>query len=364
MSPTGRNGSLDLLRCLAIVLVVNCHTVSAYGASRGLSALQLGGKGVDLFFVLSGWLLGHQLLSELRNTGQIEMRRFWVRRWLRTLPAYYAVLSLTFAWQLAVRNNTDLCWSYLVFGQTYLTDMPYFGVSWSLCVEEHFYLAVAPLLLFASRYSWWWMLPVFLVPSLCRSLGWYETLDQTHVRYDQCAVGVLLAYLAVFVPAVWQRACRLAPVGAALGLAAVGWAVLGRLEPTLDIGDYGPLVWALIAGSFVLLAVSRLFWQQLRLPGARYLADRAYAIYLLHGEALALAKRTSSLPFVLYLLITWVVSLVLAELLYRLVERPIMRAREWFVFSCSREHLAAGSREHLAVGNPDLAAGRGSMVTA
>src|SRR5262245_7175385 len=135
MSLARRNGSLDLLRSLAIILVVNCHCVGAHGDAAALHVLQLGGKAVDLFFVLSGWLLGYQLLSEFRDTGTIDVRRFWLRRWLRTLPAYYAVLLLTFLWQIAARHNYELCWSYLLFGQTYLTDMPYFGVSWSLCVE-------------------------------------------------------------------------------------------------------------------------------------------------------------------------------------------------------------------------------------
>jgi peptidoglycan/LPS O-acetylase OafA/YrhL len=284
------------------------------------------------------------------------VRRFWLRRWLRTLPAYYAVLLFTWALQVAARNNTDLCWSYLIFGQTYATDMPYFGVSWSLCVEEYFYLLVAPLPLLVSRRSWWWLVPVLLVPALCRSLGWYETLTQFHVRYDQCALGVLLAYVAVFAPALWRHACRWAVVLALLGLAVAAVPVLGRLEPAWNLPDYDPLVWAAIAGSLVLLANSGPFWQRLRVPGAFYLANRAYAVYLLHGEALALLKRTTGLPFFLYLALTWVISLLLAELLYRLIERPIMQVREWFVSSCSRENLAAAP--------PARVVAEGSMVPA
>lgn len=343
MKPTSRNGSLDVLRSLAILLVVNCHTVSAFGSTSGLHVLQLGGKGVDLFFVLSGWLLGHQLLSELRDTGGIDVQRFWLRRWLRTLPAYYAVLALTYLWQVAGRQDGDLCWSYLIFGQTYLTDMPYFGVSWSLCVEEHFYLGVAPLLLLlAGRGRSWLLLPVLLLPSVCRAFGWYQSLEQTHVRYDQCALGVALAYAAVFAPNTWQRLCRWAPGLAVLGLVAGAVPALGRVYPEWDGGDPGPLAWAAVAASLVLLANSTPFWQQLRVPAARYLADRAYAVYLLHGEALALMKRTDGLPFWLYLAGTWALSLLLAELLFRLVERPIMRAREWFAVSCGRGRQPAG----------------------
>src|SRR5215471_10027057 len=114
-----RYPGLDFLRALAIVLVVDCHAVTVLRSQPEYRVLQLGGKGVDLFFVLSGWLLGRQLMRELRDTNTIDLRRFWYRRWLRTLPAYYAVLAFTFAWQVGARHNTDLCWSFLCFGQTY-----------------------------------------------------------------------------------------------------------------------------------------------------------------------------------------------------------------------------------------------------
>src|SRR4051794_14167239 len=93
--PNRRNPRLDVLRVAAIVSVVNCHIAAAFHPNGLLGILQLGGHGVDLFFVLSGWLLGKQLCEELRDTGSVDLKRFWLRRWLRTLPAYYAVMSLT-----------------------------------------------------------------------------------------------------------------------------------------------------------------------------------------------------------------------------------------------------------------------------
>ena len=211
-----RYPGLDFLRALAIVLVVNCHVATTFGSRPEYRPLQLGGKGVDLFFVLSGWLLGRQLIRELRDTNTIDLRRFWYRRWLRTLPAYYAVLAFTYAWQI-VRGNYDLRWSYWFFGQTYLTDLPYFGISWSLCVEEHFYLAVAPVLLLFWRVRLSLvLLPVLLVlPYVCRLMGWLVHPDgggiETHARYDPCAVGVLLAAIDVARPRLWALLRKLAP---------------------------------------------------------------------------------------------------------------------------------------------------------
>lgn len=335
-----RYPGLDFLRALAIVLVVNCHAATAFGSPADYRVLQLGGKGVDLFFVLSGWLLGRQLMRELRDTGTVDLRRFWYRRWLRTLPAYYAVLAFTFAWQIA-KGNYHLRWSYLFFGQTYLTDLPYFGVSWSLCVEEHFYLAVAPLLLLFWRVRLALiLLPVLLVlPVVCRTAGWYfhDAGIETHARYDPCAVGVLLAAIDVAFPRVWAFLRKIAPFLALAGLVATGRDIACRVNPQWGLDDQGILAWALIFGSWVLLAAARQDWAIGRLPGVRYVAERSYAVYLLHPEAFAALRKIEGLPFGVYLLLTWGLSLLLAEILYRLVERPGMRLRERFGASKSRD---------------------------
>src|SRR5262245_12716807 len=250
-----RYPGLDFLRALAIVLVVDCHAVTVLRSQPAYGVRQLGGTGVELFFVLSGWLLGRQLMRELRDTGTIDLRRFWYRRWLRTLPAYYAVLAFTFAWQLA-RGNYDLHWSYLFFGQTYLTDMPYFGISWSLCVEEHFYLAVAPILLLMWRVRFaLLLLPVLLVlPAVCRAAGWYfhDPGIETHARYDPCAIGVLLAAIEVARPRLWALLRKLAPLLALVGLIAASRDVMCRLNPQWGAGDQGFSAWALVLGRWVL----------------------------------------------------------------------------------------------------------------
>jgi len=336
-----RNATLDLWRSTAIIFVINCHVAGEFLSQPELSFLRLGGVGVDLFFVLSGWLLGKQLLVELRDTGTIDVRRFWLRRWLRTLPAYYAVLLLVYGWQVLGRHNYDLDYSFLVFLQTYREKMTYFNVSWSLCVEEHFYFAVAPFLLlfFRARWARLAVLPcLLLLPTLCRHFGWYENLGQTHVRWDQCAVGVALAAIAVFAPRSWRVLCRWAPclMLGSLAIAAVN--VLARVYPAWGVEDFGPLPWALIFMCWVLLANSSTFWTtRLRVPGARFLANRAYALYLIHGEAFAVLKRTSTdWSFPLLLVAVWIVSLLFSEILYRCVERPFMQAREYLSVSCSR----------------------------
>jgi peptidoglycan/LPS O-acetylase OafA/YrhL len=71
--------------------------VLSYGSPSYLAPLQFGGTGVDLFFLLSGWLIGSQLFTEKQKSSTIDVKRFWIRRWMRTMPAYFVVLLATLA---------------------------------------------------------------------------------------------------------------------------------------------------------------------------------------------------------------------------------------------------------------------------
>lgn len=313
--------------------------------------LWVGNAGVDLFFVLSGFLIGRIVLRELVATGTLKVTRFWGRRWLRTLPAYFATLVFIRGCDLVLEKTLewDRFWTYLLFLQSYASGLTRFNWSWSLCVEEHFYLAVAPLLLI----FWRWraalvLLPVLLaLPVVCRAAGWFfhDPGIETHARYDPCAVGVLLAAINVTRPRLWALLRRFAPFLALAGLAAASRDVACRLNPQWGLEDQGILVWALIFGSWVLLAAARPDWPAGRLPGVRYIAERSYAVYLLHPDALALARKVEGLSFGAFVVLAWVLSFVLAEVLYRLVELPGMRLRERFGASRSREASSAPSAQ-------------------
>lgn len=340
-NPTPRPGrrvpSLDLLRTMAIVSVVSFHVAGASEPHWWLAPLQVGVTGVDLFFVLSGWLLGRQLALELRDTGTIRITRFWVRRWMRTLPAYYVVLLLTLLEAGIVKGTNAFHWSYVVFAQNYLPGLTAFPVSWSLCVEEHFYLLVAPAFLLFAR-ARGWRVPTLVIllaaPSVFRVFEVDHTGHQTHVSYDACALGVALAAISVFRPPLWGMLCRSRVAlagGAAVVFAVSVWA---QWYPEAEWADYNPAVYPLIFGGFVVAAHSSQSWQtKLDVPGARYIATRAYSIYLLHTHALALLGIFGITSFVLLNTLTWIVTLPAAEALHRFVERPVMKAREQFEVS-------------------------------
>jgi peptidoglycan/LPS O-acetylase OafA/YrhL len=353
-----RNVSLDTLRALAIALVVFCHATLSYGTPNPLDFMGLGGVGVDLFFCLSGWLLGRLLCEEFKRTGTIDVRRFWLRRWMRTLPAYFAVLAVTVA-QSLIQHKMPAWWQYTVFLQNYV-GMPFFGVSWSLCVEEYFYLIIAPLLLLCLRRPRFRLLvpPLLVIPLLCRIAapsvdarwGWSWNLQMTHMRYDQCAAGVLLAVVYTYTPRVWGALCRGLVVLVPLGLYLAGLNFWWRIWRS-GHADWDPLVWTFAFGSLVVLANSSDFWRKrARIPGAAYLANRAYSVYLLHVEGIAAMNHlwgTSAgharAPLWLYIAGVWCVALIGAEVLYRLVERPVMDAREALAASRSSRAVAGAT---------------------
>lgn len=331
---TARNPALDILRAAAILMVLATHLANSFARDTPLArAVSVGGRGVDLFFVLSGFLLGTQLFREANATGTIGVRRFWVRRWLRTLPAYYAVLFATFA-QRAVQGKSEWADSlYLVFLQNYLPERPFLGVTWSLCVEEHFYLIIAPLILLGFRHRWAVPLIVTVVLALIAAhvMGFYRHRDdhhmtETHVVFEQCGLGVLLAWLAVNRPAAWGRLCRVAAPLSLVSLALLVTAGVNRTLWDWWLPDWGTGGWAAIFGSWVLLANTSGV-QRVRSRVLEFIAQRAYSLYLVHIEAIRAAMKLP-LPAEVQAVAAIVLAFVAAEVLYRAVERPFNRLRE------------------------------------
>ena len=326
--------SMDFLRSWAVISVIIGHGVLSYGSPSNLTALQFGGSGVDLFFVLSGWLLGGQLFKELKVNQHIDVKRFWYRRWMRTLPAYYAVLIVTVAQRYITKDDVSFPLDYFIFVQNYNAPMEFFSVSWSLCVEEQFYLAIAPLLLFSKQikthYTTLFLLIVFFVPEVFRSLDLYGFKNETHVRLDGCILGVLLANIKYNYVKVWEKLiANITPVF----VLSVGIYFLSFYMKAIghtNILPPGKLFLTMIFGCWVIFANSNSpFVRLLCIPGSQFIATRAYALYLLHPEALAMLNRLNlAVPYILYLVIALVISFALAEVLYRLVEKPFMDMRE------------------------------------
>jgi peptidoglycan/LPS O-acetylase OafA/YrhL len=202
---TSRNQSLDVLRGVAILLVIGFHLNCG-------SVFRAGTVGVDLFFVLSGFLISGLLFADYQRFGAIRLKRFWVRRAFKILPPVYFFLSVLF---VLLRNRQMFPLRGFIasaaFCFNYFEVRGPLGHTWSLSVEEHFYLLLPLLLWFLIRKfpddPFRYLLPVFGgVVTLTFVLRIFNSnTDLTHLRIDALFTGVALRYLREFRSQWFQR---------------------------------------------------------------------------------------------------------------------------------------------------------------
>ena len=158
-----RQPGLDLLRALAIIVVVIYHA-ALFGFKLPGRLDRFGWIGVDLFFVLSGYLIGGQLLAPFARGGPIDLRRFFARRVLRIIPAYFVILGV-YAFLPSWREYPEMSplWKFVISVQNIgLHGGTAFSHAWSLAVEDQFYLILPLMLILVSR----WPRARFIIPCL------------------------------------------------------------------------------------------------------------------------------------------------------------------------------------------------------
>lgn len=138
-------GSLDGLRCLCIVMVLWHHNVPIFGPDPDMPRLLTRGfTGVDFFFVLSGYLITTLLLREEDRNGRFSLTGFYWRRFLRIIPLYFLVVTLVAIWWIGVRGQeqwlAQLPYYYVFLANFVEPDIPLLAPTWSLSVEEQYYL--------------------------------------------------------------------------------------------------------------------------------------------------------------------------------------------------------------------------------
>ncbi|BFI95939.1 MAG: acyltransferase [Rhodanobacter sp.] len=341
---------LDLLRAIAIVWVMLFHSWMIGGIGGPWQPVADDGwMGVDLFFVLSGYLIGRQLLEPLSRGEPLHFGAFYLRRAFRILPAFLAVLAvyeLFPGWREA--PGMQPAWQFLTFTLNLLIDYRHnqaFSHAWSLCVEEHFYL-VFPLL------AWWLArrssralaigggVLVVLAGMLLRGYAvlhgkdWLESVYYpTWTRLDGLLGGVVLATIQCYRPRWWahlqQRANALAIAGLLLAAAAI-W--LFRDKSGFAASVFGfPLLSLALALLVAAGAGTRSWLGRWRIPGAGWIAGISYSLYLSHKlpmhavhEALARWPAVHGLAaFALHA----VAILATGALLHYAIERPFLRLR-------------------------------------
>jgi peptidoglycan/LPS O-acetylase OafA/YrhL len=356
---------LDLLRAIAIVWVMLFHSyiIDGWGHYGGVETF--GWMGVDLFFVLSGYLIGSQVLRPLANGESLSFADFYLRRAFRVLPVFFVMLALYFLWP-ACRESPGIqpLWQFFSFTLNVLIDYEHnkaFSHVWSLCVEEHFYLL----------FPWlaWWLtrrplatkfigvcIAIVVGGMAIRGYVWLHELapvkglddDSFNLRYlediyyptwsrlDGLLVGVVLATIKVYRPVLWTRLQDKANGLMFVGLIFVGIAIglfRDRLGLLPTVVGY-PLL-SLGMGLLVLAGAGTRSWLgKWRVPGAGWIALTSYSLYLSHKVALhgvetlfgAQVDGHGVLTFAIYASAV----LCVGALLYYVVERPFLRLRERF----------------------------------
>jgi len=344
---------LDVMRAVAILWVVVSHgddLLAAHWPARpGIS----GFDGVDLFFVLSGHLVGGLVLRAFERRDipwHRQLLDLWQRRWFRTLPNYYLFLLLNIGLVAAglapglLNRNTA---AYVAFLQNVWKPLDlFFWESWSLAVEEWFYL-VFPLLVLLFRafqgvgarrsYLLATLLLIVMSGSYRLSLPMPQDLfaadlhfrKMVPARLDAIAFGALAAWLQVSCPRVWRWARVPGFMAGLLGLA-----VLSAFIDAEHLGFVARWSYACSALAMALLLPLLSTWNARPTWGRPvvFLSLVSYALYLVHLPLRSLLLpwvdgASASVALAIYLC-WWAASLALAHLVHRWWERPFMAVRE------------------------------------
>lgn len=353
---------LDHLRSLAIIMVFAFHFGRIFPHPDWLKQISnFGWTGVDLFFVLSGYLISSQLFANIATHGRFSFKAFFVKRFFRIVPPYLIVVAIYFLFPYA-REKDGLAplWKFLSFTQNFnfnLQTQSSFSHAWSLCVEEQFYLLL-PLVLSGLLYfrmlkqGYWLLLTLFLGGFFIRlysyqsmimpNIGqddvwflWYQWIYYpSYCRLDGLLVGIAIAALLHYKPGFSLKIAKHGNLLILLSLLilisasflctnqkSLAASVFGF--PLISVG-YGVLVLAALTPSSVL------FKREFKI--SHYLAALSYSVYLVHKFVIHITQdqfskfnleKASTTMFLLCVLST----LCAAAMMHILVEKPFLKLR-------------------------------------
>lgn len=356
---------LDGIRGCAILSVLLYHyifcQVTVAPKSMGayvLKPLTLGWAGVDLFFVLSGFLIAG-ILMDNRHASNL-FSTFYIRRCCRIFPLYYAVFCVFALIRIALRHQPDFqwlfgysipLWSYATYSQNILMGLKgglgcnWMAPTWSLAVEEQFY-AFLPLLVWiapAKSHPWVFAAIGLLAPCLRWLYPGLNAYVQTPWRADSLMMGALLAW-HVRNPAGWAWATSHAAffrvVAGALGIGVL----LMHKAGAVNLGAFQHSWLALFFSMFILLCLLNPHgWlaRCLRHKALVYLGTLSYGLYMLHQPvsglvhgALRSAKPEMNTPAdILVTTLALGILIGVAHLSFKFMERPLLRFGRRFAYS-------------------------------
>lgn len=346
MKTAARLPELDFARAVAITLALGWHfyTPTSYAI---LDAIQypghlIGWAGVDLFFVLSGFLIGGLIFREVEQTGQFNAKRFLIRRAFKIWPVLYLYVALL----VVTRRYSPM----EIVPQTLFHVQNYWVTPashlWSLAVEEHFYVLFAVVAAYTglsrdtvSRVPL--VLGVILVATLLLRVG-AEALDvqavslqiQTQYRADALACGVLLAYLCQFKPDFFERLCSnklLLSIAVVIGYVVIAMA----RDDKRFISTIGYSITMVTSAALLLLLYRARPFIAPNIPVrvVAWIGSYSYAIYVFQFVMYRVFEKVwpmvfaAEAPPVALLLMKYAGALVLAVIVTKVVERPLLNLR-------------------------------------
>jgi peptidoglycan/LPS O-acetylase OafA/YrhL len=340
---------LDFIRGIAILLAMGWHFNSTNTGVWLVDALLIPGRvlgwaGVDLFFVLSGFLIGGLIFNEYKKTGGFRVGRFLIRRAFKIWPILYVYLMLLlisgrYPWESFLIQNLFHVQNY------FLTPLAHL---WSLAVEEHFYLLFSFCLLILTKSNAKSMkffvviIPMVMLSSLLlRFAAFAYPVDlskiyiQTQYRVDALAFGVALAYLKTFHQDKFESLAARKITLAILFIIGVTSLILFQEEVYFKVTIRYTITY-LTAGVMLLYCYRLNFVSEknFMVKGFAWIGVYSYAMYVYQFVMMrmveALLKRLgiTSVPGVVDLLIKYGGAIVLAVVLTKLIERPFLSLRE------------------------------------
>ena len=404
LAPLGqRSVYLDLLRAAAILLVATGHMLAkfsipmdqpVFGRPIWVAMTQLAVSGVDLFYVLSGFLIGLLLLSELKAEGTIRIGRFYARRALRLWPSYFLAILFASQWYRFVHPKFEgepmrappfgAMWPFFLQVQNYYDIHVHHRLNigaamqtWTMVSLIHFYILLPPLLLLLAKLDGkrslgsiralpWVVLAIAVA---CLAMRWraapltadgydaWKHYFPTHLRIDEPMLGVLAAYWVLHARPTFERAMRYWPLVLLISV--------GALLPVALRAEEGPrflVIWGYPVSGLGCLGLVLVAWwfTQPRPDGSRHLPPRpvawfarigvwSYSIYLWHQPlAPHLARMVrdrlfeimvrrhmdpwhSAYQYLMSAAVYFSIVIAIGAAAYYLIEKPSLRLRERWI---------------------------------
>lgn len=366
-------GGLNVLRAFAISFVFLYHYIVFFEHPAWLEKIgKFGWTGVDLFFVLSGYLIASQLFETINKTNKVNLKIFFIKRVFRIFPAYFFILAIYFLFPI-VREKEKLAtlWKYLTFTlnlhlNSHITGT--FSHAWSLCVEEQFYVIFPLLLLFllAIKFfnkSWSLIVVLFISGFVIRHFWWVHINSlfggtgsfkiywimrlyfPTYCRLDGLLVGVSIAALIKFKPNFVAFLNRNGYYFLVTGLTTLLAAYLICIEETSYLASVFGFPIVSIGYGFIVLSA---FSKPTFLYNSNYfitskLATYSFSIYLSHKITIHLTHlffksiNVETDCFVVFFS-SFLFSIFVAILMYNFIEKPFLKIRERIISKINLAH--------------------------